>query len=113
MLGVTRHIVNGIDIHVRFSNDDELIVSPSHKKRRTGLRSDSVKATSTPKTPRSRLDRPMIESPGLDDFGRMNDSVLSGYDGDKEDDLDDSIITDGMSELFHKSCSYCLYCKVL
>lgn len=95
MLGVTHHFVNGMDIHVRFSNDEELIVSPSRKKRRPGLRSDSVKATSTPKTPRTRLDRPVLLSPGLQDSPKLNDSVLSGYDGDKEDDLDDSIIRDG------------------
>lgn len=93
-LGVTQHIVNGPDIHVRFRNDDELIVSPSRKKRRTGLRSDAKAVTSTPKTPKSQLDRPVLYSPDLGDSPRLNDSVLSGYDGDREDDLDESIISD-------------------
>ena len=95
MLGVTHHFVNGMDIHVRFCNDEELIVSPSRKKRRSGLRSSSLKVTSTPKTPRSRLGTSILESPGIQDSPKLNDSVLSGYDGDKEDDLDDSIIRDG------------------
>ncbi|KAL4239671.1 hypothetical protein ACF0H5_000477 [Mactra antiquata] len=95
LLGVTHHIVHGLDIHVRFRNDDELIVSPQRKKRRTGLRSSSVRTTSTPKTPRSRLDESrLVHSPSVIDSPRLNDSVLSGYDGDREDDLDDSIITD-------------------
>ncbi|WAQ97413.1 CCNF-like protein [Mya arenaria] len=93
MLGVTHHFVNGMDIHVRFRNDDELIVSPSRKKRRSGLRSMSFKVTSTPKTPRTQLDRPMVDSPERLSY-RLNDSILSGYDGDREDDLDDSIIVD-------------------
>ncbi|XP_045213462.1 cyclin-F-like isoform X2 [Mercenaria mercenaria] len=93
-LGVTHHIVHGMDIHVRFRNDDELIVSPQKKRRRTGLRSESNKTTSTPKTPRTRLHRPVIDSPMLNDSPRLNESVLSGYDGDREDDLDDSIIID-------------------
>lgn len=84
-----------MDIHVRFRNDDELIVSPQKKKRRSGLRSESNKTTSTPKTPRTRLDSPLIESPQLNALPQLNDSVLSGYDGDREDDLDESIIIDG------------------
>lgn len=87
LLGVTHHIVNGTDIHVRFRNDDELIVSPSRKKRRPGLRNETVKVTSTPKTPRASA-APVVESP------RLNDSLLSGYDGDKEEDLDESIVFD-------------------
>ena len=90
LLGVTHHFVNGSDIHVRFCNDDELIVSPSRKKRRSSRRGSSFKVTSTPKTPRTNLDRPVIDSPP-----RLNDSMYSGYDGDREDDLDDSIIIDG------------------
>lgn len=92
-LGVTHHIMHGMDIHVRFRNDDELIVSPSRKKRRTGLRSETKAVTSTPKTPRTQLERPMIDLPN--GSPRLNDSVLSGYDGDREDDLDESIISDG------------------
>jgi hypothetical protein len=45
----------------------------------------------------------MIDSPLLNDFSQLNDSVLSGYDGDREDDLDESIIIDGkyFSHLSH------------
>ncbi|KAH3860757.1 cyclin-F-like isoform X2 [Dreissena polymorpha] len=94
LLGVTQHFVNGSDIHVRFRNDDELIVSPSGKKRRSGLRSTSShKITSTPKTPRTTRDQLRFESPRMNS-PRLNDSMLSGYDGDREDDLDDSIIID-------------------
>lgn len=88
LLGVTHHFVHGSDIHVRFRNDDELIVSPSRKKRRSGLRNESSRITSTPKTPKCVVTLPSAESP------KLNDSILSGYDGDREDDLDESIVTD-------------------
>lgn len=116
--------MNGLDIHVRFRNDDELIVSPQRKKRRTGLRSGSNRTTSTPKTPRTRLNHSVVESPSVLNSPRLNDSVLSGYDGDREDDLDDSIITDGkhivLIHLFHciniysrANCDYGLIKKYL
>lgn len=34
MLGVTEHILQGCDVRVKFKNDDELILSPSRKKRK-------------------------------------------------------------------------------
>lgn len=34
MLGVTEHILQGTDVCVKFRNADELILSPSRKKRK-------------------------------------------------------------------------------
>lgn len=90
LLGVTEHILQGSDIHVKFRNDDELIVSP-RRKRRKGSRGGPILMASTPRTLRSSSVEQNTSRP------RLNESMLSGYDGDKEDDLDDSLISlDGM-----------------
>ena len=97
LLGVTEHILQGSDIHVKFRNDDELIVSP-RRKRRKGSRNGPVLAASTPRVLRNRSMEQNISRP------QLNESMLSGYDGDREDDLDDSLISlDGMIVL-HLSC---------
>ena len=90
LLGVTDHILRGSDIHVKFRNDDELIVSP-RRKRKKGSRSGRVVSCSTPRTLRNRSQEQNSSRP------QLNESMLSGYDGDREDDLDDSLISlDGM-----------------
>ena len=86
LLGVTEHILQGSDIHVKFRNDDELIVSP-RRKRRKGSRGRPVLAASTPRRLRSNLEEQNTSRP------RLNESMLSGYDGDREDELDDSLIS--------------------
>ena len=86
LLGVTEHIQQGSDIHVKFRNDDELIVSP-RRKRRKGSRNGPILAASTPRTLRTRAVEHSFSK------SRLNDSILSGYDGDREDDLDESLIS--------------------
>ena len=94
LLGVTEHTLQGSDILVKFRNDDELIVSPRHKKRK-GSRGRPVLSASTPRRLRSNSEDQNSSRP------RLNESMLSGYDGDKEDDLDDSLISlDGTVTLF-------------
>ncbi|XP_052068580.1 cyclin-F-like isoform X1 [Mytilus californianus] len=78
MLGVTEHILQGCDVRVKFKNDDELILSPSRKKRKYDK-------------PYSRMrERRTFNSLTMEGV-RPHDSVLSGYDGDKED-ADESFI---------------------
>lgn len=86
LLGVTDHILRGSDIHVKFRNDDELIVSP-RRKHKKGSRSGRVVCCSTPRTLRNRSQEQNSSRP------QLNESMLSGYDGDREDDLDDSLIS--------------------
>ena len=72
MLGVTEHILQGCDVRVKFKNDDELILSPSRKKRKYDK-------------PYSRMkDRRSFHALSIDGV-RPHESILSGYDGDKED----------------------------
>ena len=91
LLGVTEHTLQGSDILVKFRNDDELIVSPRRKKRK-GSRGRQALAASTPRRLRSNCEDLNTSRP------RLNESMLSGYDGDREDDLDESLISlDGRS----------------
>lgn len=72
MLGVTEHILQGCDVRVKFKNDDELILSPSRKKRKYDK-------------PYSRMrERRTFHNLSIEGV-KPHDSVLSGYDGDKED----------------------------
>ena len=102
LLGVTEHILQGTDVRVKFKNDEELILSPSRKKRRF----DSSSMTGT---------RPKAATPTMEDNPTHNESVMSGYDGDHEDDLEDSFFEfDGMcflSKSFNNSNSETLILK--
>ncbi|XP_060084118.1 cyclin-F-like [Ylistrum balloti] len=89
MLGVTDHIQQGLDVCVKFKNDDQLILSPSRKKRRCDRKLPSVEG-------RENTATPSIEKSAI-----MDESILSGYDGDKEDEEkdDDSFLEyDDLSE---------------
>ncbi|XP_069123772.1 cyclin-F-like isoform X2 [Argopecten irradians] len=84
MLGVTDHIQQGLDVCVKFKNDDELILSPSRKKRRCERKFPCFEG------------RENTATPSIEKCAEMDESMLSGYDGDKEDeekdDSDDSFL---------------------
>ncbi|XP_033757266.1 cyclin-F-like isoform X2 [Pecten maximus] len=84
MLGVTDHIQQGLDVCVKFKNDDQLILSPSRKKRRCDRRLPCLEG------------RESTATPSIEECAIMEESMLSGYDGDKEDeekdDSDDSFL---------------------
>ncbi|OWF42166.1 cyclin-F-like isoform X2 [Mizuhopecten yessoensis] len=98
MLGVTDHIQQGLDVCVKFKNDDQLILSPSRKKRRCDRKLPCVEGrenTATPSIEQSAImdelgpcveGRENTATPSIEQSAIMDESVLSGYDGDKEDD---------------------------
>ncbi|KAL3876589.1 hypothetical protein ACJMK2_034420 [Sinanodonta woodiana] len=74
LLGVTEHILHGRDVRVKFRNLDELIVSPSRSRQRKNSRLRDVSC-----------DCDATDTPTIENSFKLNESVLSGYDGDRED----------------------------
>ncbi|KAK3092007.1 hypothetical protein FSP39_024406 [Pinctada imbricata] len=94
MLGVTEHILQGTDVRVKFKNSDELILSPSRKKRRCIERNMP-----------DLQERESAATPTMEDSMILNESVMSGYYGDREDEdesfyeFDESSEASGHSEM--------------
>ncbi|XP_062599123.1 cyclin-F-like isoform X1 [Saccostrea cucullata] len=87
MLGVTEHILQGSDVCVKFRNADELILSPSRKKRKCERVYPHLQ------------DRENAATPSIEDNSViMDESVMSGYFGDQEDDEDSFQEYDDSSE---------------
>ncbi|XP_061174985.1 cyclin-F-like isoform X2 [Saccostrea echinata] len=87
MLGVTEHILQGSDVCVKFRNADELILSPSRKKRKCERIYPHLQ------------DRENAATPSIEDNSViMDESVMSGYFGDQEDEEDSFQEYDDSSE---------------
>lgn len=75
MLGVTEHILQGTDVCVKFRNADELILSPSRKKRKCERVYPHLQ------------DRENAATPSIEDNSAiMEESAMSGYYGDRDED---------------------------
>ncbi|XP_067671880.1 cyclin-F-like [Haliotis asinina] len=80
IMGVTEHVLHGTDVKLRFKNADELIVSPSRGKSRSH------------RTIKRSMEREKASTPTVEKWEFPESAMMSGYDGDHEDDDDESFM---------------------